>query len=478
FEGSGDPVPTGDIGRGRELVGQKGCMGCHRIGENPTVRRTTRRDFGPALDRVGDKMTAQWVYDWVRDPKRYFPETNMPDLRLTDQEAADITAYLMTLRSGSPKPRPRTNGKLLDDTVFDFLTARLTHNQARQRLARMSEKEKKVFLGEKLVGRFGCFGCHRIGGFEKTLPVGVELTKEGSKMITRLDFGFAEIPHTKPAWFLQKLKDPRIFDIGKVKLPREKLKMPDFGFQDEEAEALVTVIMSFQKDVQPLASHRLLDEREAAVEAGRRIIQDKNCRGCHPIEGDGGAIQEVIKDQAFWPPNLLSEGQKVQSDWLFDFLRGPTPIRPWLKVKMPTFHFNDEDATTLVKYFASADKAPYPFQGMPGEPPPVQLLRAGKQTFEQFRCMSCHPVGPPPAGVAPGDLAPDLTMAWGRLRHDWIVKWLRDPQALMPGTRMPGFFYSDGEPMYPDADDRMKAVSAYVLTLGAPQAQDRRAAKR
>jgi len=285
-------------------------------------------------------------------------------------------------------------------------------------------------------------------------------------MITRLDFGFVEIPHTKPAWFLQKLKDPRVFDQGKVKLPQEKLKMPNFGFSDEEASTLVTIILSLQKDVQPLASHRILDDQQAAVEKGRRVIQNKNCRGCHIIEGQGGAIRETIPDQAYYPPNLFHEGEKVQSDWLYGFVRSPVPIRPWLKVKMPTFGFDEQQATTIVRYFAAADAVPFPFQVVSGPRPSGDLLAAGHRTFVDFKCISCHTVGAPPPGVTAADLAPDLTMAATRLRHDWIAKWLRDPQSLMPGTRMPGFFFSDDQPLYPDSEQRLNAVREYVLTLG------------
>jgi mono/diheme cytochrome c family protein len=462
-------APSGDVDRGKQLVSEKGCLGCHRIGENPAKRGTFGRDFGPALDRVGDKVTAEWLFDWVRNPKKYFPETNMPNLRLSDAEAADIVAYLMSLKKGPPEPPPATDTRRLDQVTEEYLRAKLTSQQAAAKLATMSEQEKKLYLGEKLIARYGCFGCHMINGFEEALPIGVELSNEGTKMITRLDFGFAPIAHSKPAWFLQKMKDPRIFDNGKVKAPQEKLKMPNFGFTDEEADTLVTTILSMQKDVQPMESHRILDERLAAVERGRRVVQDRNCRGCHLLEGEGGAIRETIKDQAYWPPNLIGEGQKVQSGWLFNFVKGPIPIRPWLKVKMPTFGFDDAHATAVTKYFASLDSATYPFQSPPDQPPSTDLLAQGKKTFVDFKCISCHTVGAPPPGVSVADLAPDLTKANDRLRHDWIQKWLRDPQKLLPGTRMPGFFYSDDQPLYPDADRKMESVKEYLLTLAPPR---------
>lgn len=35
---------------------------------------------------------------WIKNPKSVEPNTDMPDLGLTDEEARDVTAYLYTLR--------------------------------------------------------------------------------------------------------------------------------------------------------------------------------------------------------------------------------------------------------------------------------------------------------------------------------------------------------------------------------------------
>ena len=36
--------------------------------------------------------------------------------------------------------------------------------------------------------------------------------------------------------------------------------------------------------------------------------------------------------------------------------------------------------------------------------------------------------------------APDLAMARQRLNPNWIVKWIKDPQKVQPGTKMPSFY--------------------------------------
>ena len=94
------------------------------------------------------------------------------------------------------------------------------YDELERRLAAMDDQAKTLFVGEKTIGRYGCFGCHNVPGFEKATPIGTELTEEGSKLIERLDFGFEEgkIPHTLPGWLHRKLMEPRIFDAGKSKL--------------------------------------------------------------------------------------------------------------------------------------------------------------------------------------------------------------------------------------------------------------------
>ena len=67
------------------------------------------------------------------------------------------------------------------------------------------------------------------------------------------------------------------------------------------------------------------------------------------------------------------------------------------------------------------------------------------------------------------NLAPNLELTFGRLRPEWVVDWLRDPQVIDPGTRMPSFFYSEGQALYEDADAQMEALRDYLMTIGAPK---------
>ncbi len=496
-------APRGDAAAGRKTFESVGCLACHRVGDDRRgitgIEAAAFRTHGPNLDGTGSKVNAGWLYAWVRNPKSYWHETKMPNLRLSETEAADVTAYLMSLKKDDflARPRPALDTKLRDTIALEYLRAQYTVAQADEKLAAMDDHSRTLFLGEKTIGRYGCFGCHNISGFEKTSPIGVELTEEGSKMVERLDFGFEEekIAHTLPAWVHRKLMEPRIFDRDKLKKPDELLRMPKFHFTDEEADAIVTAVLSFTKEQIPLAAQKQLSADERYVERGRRLVRNLNCQGCHVIGSKGGTIRAVVEDQlessggevlqaqALSPPILynekskIGEGARVHTAWLHGFLGNPANhVRPWLQIRMPTFDFTEEDLNTITRYFAAQDGVPYPY-----EPKPAidsASIAAGKDLFAKWQCVKCHVVAGKLPNQEPANMAPDLANVPSRLRAEWLPRWLADPGSIMPGTRMPNNFPAKAdENAFPeilggDQTRQIDAVRAYLLTLGrsAPSA--------
>jgi cytochrome c2 len=502
------PPPPGDLESGRELFETVGCLACHRVGEDlrgiDDLANASYRTYGPNLAGTGSKVSSGWLYAWLRDPKAYWPETNMPSLRLTKQEAADITAYLMSLENEAfmDRDRPELDAALRDEIAREYLRERLTVKQAEESLAAMDDRARTLYLGERTIFRSGCFGCHMIPGFEKTMPIGTELSEQGSKLVDRLDFSYEHerLPHTLPAWLHQKFMEPRIFDRDKDKRPWDLLRMPKFHFKSEEADALVTAVLSLTKEKVPAAAHRQLTADEGFVERGRRLVRDSNCRGCHVIGDRGGAIREVKASQlealakedvfgefnpaavadeavALSPPLLyneesrIGEGARVQSHWLHEFLRDPSRrVRPWLEIRMPTFGFTELQLNTLTHYFASLDLVPYPFEPQADIDP--KRVAIGADLFRKWECAKCHAVAGKLPNQPPANMAPDLATARARLRPGWIRSWLEDPQRIQPGTRMPQNFPKRPEDnAFPDIlggkqQAQIEAVAQYLLTLG------------
>ena len=466
--------PRGDATRGQEIVESVGCLACHINGNEGRFEAGPRRTFGQPLQNLGGKTTQDWLFDWVRDPKHFSPDTYMPDMRLTDPEAADVAAYLAGLDGpDGVGPRATYDQTVVAETLTDYYRSIVPTEEAQATVAAMSPEEQQLDLGRRAIGRYGCYSCHNIAGLEDAQPIGIELSEEGSKLVQRLDFAFLhEIPHTKVDWFKQKLRAPRSFDRSRVLQPLDKLRMPDFGFSEEEATLLATAVMSFQAEVQPVGSHERGSARNDALREGRNLVRRRNCVGCHEIENDGGDYVSVVGDPSLAPPMLTPEGAKVKPEWLYAFVRQPITIRPWLDVRMPTFGLDDPHWNTAIDYFAAISDTVGPFRTHDLAPSPV-VVRTGEELFDLLRCQQCHVLDTIPEDQPTDNLAPDLRMARERLQPDWVVDWLRAPLEIQPGTRMPMFWTEYPGSFYPqfdtDAVRQIESVRDYLYTFqGGP----------
>jgi cytochrome c2 len=405
--------------------------------------KASRWRHGPDLTRVGSKTNAGWIFNWIKNPRHYWRGSRMPSLRLSDGEAADVTAFLVTLRDDESA---RAKVPALYDLKSDALADR----------------------GEYWVRTYGCYGCHDIKGFENAGKVSVSLSEFGAKRPEELSFGNAvtEMEQTWLAWTKGKLTFSRRYATEAI-----VQRMPNFRFSEGEADTVALVLKSwdgrrvYEDFSEPV--NKWMSQRQQ----GRLVTEFYNCAGCHVLEGQRGDIRQVIGAVGFSPPNLNTEGRKVQSDWLYRFLSGPTPIRPWLKVRMPTFNFSDSEKTTVVDYFQGLEEYEEAYDYIDVSSYSAADLARGQKLIGQLQCLTCH-VLEGKASYTPAEaatLAPNLRMAYQRLRPNWIVDWLHDPQVIDPGTRMPSFFYSEGVRLYDDADEQMRALRDHIMALGAPK---------
>jgi len=335
-----------------------------------------------------------------------------------------------------------------------------------------------MFLGEKTLNKYGCFACHTIKGFETAQRIGTELSTWGSKRISQLDFGFtdeAEIPHTHEDFLANKLMNPRLWDKDKVVAFQDKLKMPNFYLNDADREAIMTAVLGLTNTYVPDVMTAGIHGNGPLLEKGRRVIANYNCRGCHLIEKQGAKIREYYKsegmDFSMAPPDLNKEGAKVQVDWIHNFFRGVHPIRPWLHIRMPSFPWTDEQLSDVISYFNYKEDQVYPFKSMAAPKIGGEDLAQAREMFGKLQCQKCHILG----SQVPKDLssaAPDLLKVHERLKPDWVVLWLKNPEALMPGARMPSFWpQPEDQSPFPqyfhgDSPKQREALRDYLFSLG------------
>jgi hypothetical protein len=310
--------------------------------------------------------------------------------------------------------------------------------------------------------------------------------------------GLPQLEHEyREGWIERKLHRPRSYDKKKIKNPKEKLRMPQFDFTEQEVKAISTFVVGLVDDEVKLAKMQPTPA-QLGMDTGLRVLRQKNCAACHvlepgrvrfldengfehdvpaealPLEGEtmpptmasmdafeayladyedymeeeveelsfrlldaipdvgspgdnlfierenlvgltpprgGDFVRTVVEyymyglelfdeeaededdayyyvtadpddegrvedvdgefrsyaeepfDKVRWtfaPPVLLDQGTKLQPDWFYSFLHDPVPLRQQMRVRMPTFHYDQGEAGAIADYFANKAEQDWP----------------------------------------------------------------------------------------------------------------------
>jgi cytochrome c551/c552 len=481
----------GNAAHGKELFESRGCLACHSIGEGD---QTVGGVFSANLTRVGEKANYDYLVRWIHNARQrtrpYCPYekkdigpedyakkglpyqfdlehstcpndghelqvqnmTVMPSLRLSPEDASDIASYLMTQKK--QEPSSYADAAFMDDPALKA-------------------------EGKKWIRHYGCAGCHEISGFEDEGRIGTELTYEGSKPIERLDFALftepaqrggkgsepikntedlARLPDgaaTTPwydhkGFFDHKLAEPDIYDHGMVKGDEERLRMPNVHLTKDQVLDLTTFLLGSQETSLPASYQYKPGDARHDIQEGWWVVKKYNCMGCHQfIPGQKTILmgmQQYQDSQEQLPPKLLTEGARVDPEWLRKFLSNPSlstadtnrnGVRPYLKVRMPTFSFSDNELRKLVRFFQALSQQPLPYipEQVPALSPKETDMARSLFSSTAAPCLKCHATGD--AAHDKNATAPNFLLAKERLKPDWVQRWITDPQAVSPGTAMP-----------------------------------------
>lgn len=230
---------------GERIFKSQNCAACHR---HQTIQPRLQA-AAPDLAMESKRVTERWLDGYLKHsgvirPFGYNPGdgSRMPDFRLADDEASQVTRFLMAARSDS-------------------------HEFQAQKLSAFLKRKAALLLSEKL----SCLGCHRLG------QGGGRIGPDLSMAATRL----------QPDYVYAMIKDPRTLNPHTI-MPRLPLTLEtmqliaNFLLQQEAAAA----------DVKYLS---LIDNPTIAIdsdgtEATARETYFKHCAPCHGSEGQGNGF--------------------------------------------------------------------------------------------------------------------------------------------------------------------------------------------
>jgi mono/diheme cytochrome c family protein len=384
--------PAGAPANGKKLFSESRCISCHTV-------EGKGNGSAPELSKVASRVNRGWMLAFLRDPQAFNPRTRMPRYHFSDEESRDLVAYL-------------------EDEFRDF-------DAPKDILEPIRINQSLAENGEKLFRSYGCFSCHAQPALAKVEKFGPDLDGIGDKKAFSLDFGRrTDLPRALPAWLAAKVQDPRSFAQG--------LKMPRFGFNPEDARAVVAALLSLGAQPVPEA-YRYTPARPAALLPGGEVgalINRYRCLSCHQIGDQGGDISTAP---------LTLEGSKVQREWLVDYLVLSYSLRPILEERMPVFRMPREEAARLADAIESFYVDPeIPTDPFAGRPKSDSDATEGQRLYVTLGCRACHIIG-----SSGGYYGPPLTDSGKRLKNGWIYTWMKGPQRWRADVRCPDYGLSD-----------------------------------
>lgn len=507
---------TPQLNLGRTMLTRYGCVHCHTI-TRPDGSKIEATDHPPSLAHIADKTTREWIFSWLKDPPAYAASTTMPNFKLSDADASDISAYLVS--SSTPHA---------GDTIASGTKPAAAADPS---------------AGPSLYGESFCASCHAVQNAAGNLvggDLGPELTRIGNK--------------ARPEWLAAWLQNPRVYDAS--------TPMPSYRFTPQQIVTLVGFLQA-KSDSDYGSGVHLDAAAPQQIAHGRKRIVELGCAACHEINGvqkpenfapdlstigskplaqivflagmehslpsyivakirqprafgasvkmpqftltasqtdalttallaltargrsmpdslrvaaiaetnyqPAGHAGKLITELACFSchsfngrggdmaPDLSWEGSSVQRQWLTSFLHSPNTLRPSLVRRMPRFNLSDSDTAELTDYMLTVYQSPA--MGSNFVPPPTgpDAVERGRQLFySKYACQACHIVD---TKTDKGYIGPTLTQVGSRLTPAWIYAWLKNPQAMRPGV---------AEPNQNMSDEDARALTAFLMSQKAP----------
>lgn len=472
------------VRHGRMLFATQSCSKCHMatagFGATPMPETS---EIAPILIGTGDRTSEEWLRRWIADPKALKPTTHMPTLVDAStpegrQQSSDLAAYLVSLKTGAaaggtpdaklakegganfhelgcvachnppdkaaadPTRVPLNNvaSKYLPGALVAFLKEpEAYHPYIKMPNFRMSDAEANsiaAYLTEtskgketKLEGEFPAGDAARGAKVAEALQCGVchaGLPMDLAKAPGQLDVVF------KKDWAAS----------GCVAPADKRGKSPHLNLTDKDRAALV----AFSKSGPDSLS------RDTAAEHTLRQTEALRCTACHAMDGrqpllngfhsetEGLAAHlEALHHRVDQTrPQLTFTGEMLYTTAIEAMIAGTTEPRPrpWLAMRMPSFKSH---ATPMANGFSKMHGI------LPNKPAEVKvdpaLAEIGKGLVEAtgFGCTTCHGIGDIKPTAAFEVEGVNFKYFPSRIREDYYHRWMDNPQAVIPGTKMPRY---------------------------------------
>lgn len=400
-------MPVGRAESGKELYHKAGCVACH---EPALDVRPAKVPAGVEVEKPGnasvpislaDAYEVNFLAHFLHDPLAVRAAGRMPDMRLTEQEAADLAAYLHMGR------------------VAEKAAAR----------AALKLPKQGVDKGKQLFAQMNCVACHTSGN---------DVAPKAAKALARLDASAGCLAEKQATGMAR-------FDLND--LQKRALKLALDWVQKQEAPKL-TAKEKVDWQMTRLNCYACHDRLHKGGPEEPRV----------QYFGVNDPTAESLGELAHRPPNLDIVGRKLTRGWFEKILWGQGgSVRPYMDTRMP--NFGRAQTEELIGWLQEADVSAKPISIDVSGLAKHHRAEAGRQLLgaKGLACVSCHglkdrkSLGPPVIR---------LTHTVERLQPEYFKELLLNPQVTQPGTVMPPLFLGRKK-----ADQEIESLWTYLREI-------------
>ena len=511
FERYGRSVsdPAAAIESGLLLLGELGCVNCHAAAKEQAAHLMSKQ--GPLLDKVGERLRPEWLVDYLKQPQAVKPGTTMPHalagLQDTERDRTATAIAHFLAATGAFDNDPLAEAAKANAAeglkIYERAGCAVCHGSRTNDATRLPDQMPLVDLDKKWSPRaLDAFLKDPLHTRASSRMPALPLKDQDRRHVVASLLGEAKAP-TAAAF----KADPTLVEEGRTAFAAvgcascHDLKGGD-GKRIESAAKpkplaeLITLdggcLAAAARKGSPhyplddtqraavAAAIRWLTSPEAAAPPDReraidRMLTSLNCYACHNRDGRGGTIpavattddegEPVLKDAARdalftsavqelgdegrLPPTLTGVGDKLTGGFLREVLvEGGKDRGAYMHTLMPKWHA--KVAEPLAKLLAEDVKTPVPVPALAGHSESeIEEQGRGLVGSKSLGCIKCHSFGGD-KGQSLGVI--DLVRMPKRLRHEWFLAYVANPQQFRPGTRMPAA-WPEGKTFYPDVLD-------------------------
>jgi mono/diheme cytochrome c family protein len=433
-------LPHADnIARGKRLVVEKGCLGCHQY-------RGRGGKLGPDITYVGDKTAhgfdfkhvegersvENWLFAHFKSPAAVVPGTLMPDLKLSDTEARDLAAFMISLKRKSapaaytPLPLAVDPTPVRGETLFKTFCSSCHGADGIGAIVRDAEAAKH-------------FNPAAGSEFENIPRLRIPLVDRPRELLTPSLRNVDTLGVASDAY----LRHVIAYGRGNTSMLGWKT---EGGLGDDEVDLLVGFIRRWE----PIEADRSFVSASRGDARIGGALYRANCSGCHGLNGEGGQIGvslrapgflAIVSDDMLAETILRGRANTAMPAWrqfdnrdvsdLLAFIRGWQPLRSQ-RDEVLRFLTQSRSPSARLRMVSRRDdpgsSGPFAQRGAEDHRPSA----ATGLTLYRSRCTVCH------GELGEGKIGPSinnqavLSVVSNEFLHDTIVRG-------RPGTAMPAW---------------------------------------